>query len=196
MAKYSYRVNPDAPSLAAQFRSWGDETDSDYGPARQRGFRSPVYGLRGLTSDPADGYSADERRRHGRKLDYPQHYPNVAVRREIPARPSWDDTRDPYDPLWAFSPGELPAVLEERDRREREGLERTWATEGGTVRLADGVKTFTGACAECGGDFSVERPASQSRRWPTTCPDCVQARKRRLTAERVRRHRAQKKSAA
>ncbi|RPK50548.1 hypothetical protein EES40_05770 [Streptomyces sp. ADI93-02] len=52
------------------------------------------------------------------------------------------------------------------------------------------LSAHTAPCNECAADFTVERRRGTRRPWPKTCPGCVAHRKRRLTAERARRHRA------
>ncbi|MEU9113023.1 hypothetical protein AB0D04_14885 [Streptomyces sp. NPDC048483] len=82
------------------------------------------------------------------------------------------------------------ALLRQQEECLRADTEpRRYETVGGTVTLAGGVKHYTAECLECGQEFTVRRPASQRRKWPTVCDGCKTERRRRLAAERARRYR-------
>ncbi|QKW05579.1 hypothetical protein HUT18_03505 [Streptomyces sp. NA04227] len=126
--------------------------------------------LRGTAPNPAQAKSGEEIRRAGRRLDFAQPYPEVTVTR--------------------MDPRLHAALLRQREEQIRNDANpRMYETAGGTVTLAGGIKEYTADCIECGQGFTVRRPASQKRKWPTVCDGCKTERRRRLAAERARRYR-------
>lgn len=90
---------------------------------------------------------------------------------------------DPFRPLWEFPPVLRKDVLRSRQIiRRREARPMAWVTKGGTIRVVDGLKVFTGECQVCGVTYEEKRPEGQKRRWPLMCSDeckAEQTRKRK-----------------
>ncbi|WP_328300054.1 hypothetical protein OG389_21255 [Streptomyces sp. NBC_00435] len=113
------------------------------------------------------------------------------------ARGSYRLTADPFRPLWEFPPSLRADVLRSRlVIRRREARPMSWVTKGGTIRVVDGVKVFTGECEVCGETYEQKRPEGQKRRWPLMCSDeCRAVRNRQRKREWATRKRAEIKAA-
>ncbi|MBC9730825.1 hypothetical protein [Streptomyces sp. TRM68367] len=180
-----HRYDPASQEDAMAHIAWsgvGDESAAeirtDHRAVSARGddlHGGAFHPLRGTAPNPAEGKSGEQIRRAGRHLDFAQPYPEVTVTRMDPR---------------------LHAAL--MRRREEQILNdanpRVYETTGGTVTLAGGIKEYTADCIECGQGFTVRRPASQRRKWPTVCDGCKTERTRRLAAERARRYRRRHRS--
>ncbi|MBO0656529.1 hypothetical protein ABZ502_15890 [Streptomyces abikoensis] len=104
---------------------------------------------------------------------------------------------DPFRPLWEFPPALREDVLRSRlIIRCREARPVSWQTKGGTIRVVDGVKVFTGTCEWCGEAYEQRRPEGQKRRWPLMCSDeCRAERNRQRKREWAAKRRTQGKAA-
>lgn len=113
------------------------------------------------------------------------------------ARGGYRLTADPFRPLWEFPPALRDDVLRSRlIIRRREARPMSWVTKGGTIRVVDGVKVFTGECEVCGKAYEQKRPEGQKRRWPLMCSDeCRAERNRQRKREWAARKRAESKAA-
>lgn len=120
----------------------------------------------------------------------------VAVRAGF-ARGPFRLVADPFRPLWEF-PAELRgAVLRSRNViRRREARPVRWRTKGGTIRVVDGQKVFTGECLMCGGSYEEKRPEGQRRRWPLYCTGCKVERERQRKRDWAAKQRAAVQKAA
>lgn len=127
--------------------------------------------LRGTALDPAEGRSAEERKRLGRQLDI-----------------LWEGTVFPVSITFADGADRDPGAPLRKALAAP--LRRTYDVEHGYVELRGVWKLYRGTCAEAGCSFTVVRPVSNRRRWPAICEGCRTHRERRLAAERQRRRRA------
>jgi hypothetical protein len=120
----------------------------------------------------------------------------VAVRSGF-ARGPFRLVADPFRPLWEFPPALPPDALRSRlVIRRREARPVSWKTKGGTIRVVDGVKVFTGECKVCGKTYEQKRPEGQKRRWPLMCSnECREARKRQRKRDWAAKKRAKSKAA-
>ncbi|MEU7163180.1 hypothetical protein AB0A70_00780 [Streptomyces morookaense] len=113
------------------------------------------------------------------------------------ARGSFRLVADPFRPLWEFPPDLRKDVLRSRlIVRRREARPVEWQTKGGTIRMVDGMKVFTGKCEVCRETYEQKRPEGQKRRWPLMCSDeCRAERNRQRKREWAAKRRAQDKAA-
>ncbi|RSS98859.1 hypothetical protein EF910_37715 [Streptomyces sp. WAC07149] len=104
---------------------------------------------------------------------------------------------DPFRPLWEFPSALRRDVLRSRTViRRREARPAQWRTAGGTIRVVDGTKVFTGECQICGATYTQKRPEGQKRRWPLMCSDdCRKARARERKREWAAKNRTSGKAA-
>ncbi|WP_435602807.1 hypothetical protein [Streptomyces sp. bgisy130] len=175
-----HHYDPASQEDAMSYVAWSGVTDesaegirADHRAVSARGddlHGGAFHPLRGTAPNPAQGRDREQIRRAGRRLDFAQPYPEVTVTR--------------------MDPRLHAALLRQREERVRADTEpRRYETAGGTVTLARGVKHYIADCLECGHEFTVRRPASQRRKWPTVCDGCKTERRRRFAAERARRYR-------
>ncbi|MFJ2737316.1 hypothetical protein [Streptomyces sp. NPDC087317] len=168
---------------AEELRYLARELETDHGAYVSRG-RAPWRGLSG--HDPYDDLSDEEfgERQWEDWHDASETDEERPVRRRPSGRgmdivpPVTSEVTVRVDPS-------IAAAFAARQAEAEPGP--TWVVEGGQVTVEGDFKVFRGSCAHCAEPYELRRPASQRRKWRTTCGDeCAKALDRAKARERMR----------